>query len=170
MWGLAKEVRMDLILVVLGCVAAVGVASWLAYEPVRRAALAHAERPHPLPDGRAAIVGGAVAACIMGCLLVAVDASRPGGLIEPLGVVAQLVPMGVSVVLGGCLAMLAWQPGWVAVELRRLALVLAATAAIVFAIGAGSLSWLLVMLLGAAVFTGLALLLRPTRVEHPVAA
>ena len=160
---------MDVILIVLGALAAVGLVAWLAYEPVRRAALAHAERPHPLPERRAALVGGAVALCILGCLLVAVDASRPDGLIEPLGVAAQLVPMGVSVVLGGCLAMLAWQPDWVAVELRRLALALAAISVIVFAVGAASTSWLLVMLLGAAVFAGLSLALRPHRAGHRVA-
>jgi hypothetical protein len=160
----------DVILVVLGCVAAVAVVGWLAFEPMRRAALAHEERPHPRPDRRAEIVGGAVAACIVGCLLVAVDTSRPGGLIEPLGVLAQLVPMAVSVVLGGCLAMLAWQPDWVAVELRRLALALAAASAIVFAVGAASAPWLLVMLLAVAVFAGLAHLLRPNRVRDRVAA
>ncbi len=161
---------MDVILVGIGCVAAVAVVGWLAFEPIRRAALAREERPHPLPDRRAALVGVAVAACIAGCLLVAVDASRPGGLFEPLGVLAQLVPMAVNVVLGGCLAMLAWQPDWVAVELDRLALALAATSAVVFAAGAASAFWLLVMLLGVAVFAGLAHLLRPSRVRDRVAA
>ncbi|MCU0300667.1 MAG: hypothetical protein MUF35_03575 [Candidatus Nanopelagicales bacterium] len=157
-------------LVVLGCAAAVAVVAWLAYEPVRRAALARSERPHPLSGRRAALVGGAIAACIAGCLLVAVDASRPGGLIQLLGVPAQVVPMGVSVVLGGCLALLPWQPDWVSAELRRLALALTAITLVVFAIGAASTSWLLVMLIGVAAFAGLASVLRPTRAPDGSAA
>ena len=160
---------MDVMLVVLGCVAAVALVAWLAYEPVRRAAMVRRERPHPLSDRRAAIVGGAVALCIVGCLLVAVDSSRPGGLIEQLGVLAQLVPMGVSVVLGGCLAMLAWQPDWVSVELRRLAVALAAISVIVFAIGAASTIWLAEMLLGVAIFVGLSYVLGPARTRERIA-
>jgi predicted phage tail protein len=103
-------------------------------------------------------------------LLIAVDTSRPGGLMGSLGIVAQLVPMGVSVVLGGCLAMLAWQPDWVAVELRRLALALTVTAAIVAVAGAASTAWLLAMLLAVAVFAGLAHVLRRRPVGDRVAA
>ncbi len=161
---------MDVILVALGCLAACGVVGFLAYQPVRRAAIAHAERPHPLQDRRALLVGAGVAACIVGCLLIAVDTSRPGGLMGSLGIVAQLVPMGVSVVLGGCLAMLAWQPDWVAVELRRLALALTVTAAIVAVAGAASTTWLLAMLLAVAVFAGLAHVLRRRPVGDRVAA
>jgi predicted phage tail protein len=78
--------------------------------------------------------------------------------------------MGVSVVLGGCLAMLAWQPDWVAVELRRLAVALAALSVAVFALGAASAPWLLVMLLAVGVFAGVAHVLRPKRAGDRVAA
>jgi len=150
---------MDLALVVVACLAVAAVVGRLGHEPVRRAALDNRERPRRRQSRRAALAGGMMAALIPALLLVAVDTSGPGAAMPVLGILAQMVPVGACLVLSGCLAMLAWQPAWVAGELRRLAVGLGAASALAFAIGEASGSWLVVMLLAVAAVASLAHLL-----------
>jgi len=61
---------------------------------------------------------------IVSLVWLALDATATGGLVGPWELPAQLLLVTAAVILGGCLTVVAWQPGWVAAELRRVAVAL----------------------------------------------
>lgn len=121
----------ELLLMVLGTAVAAVVIVMVAARPWATA-VAKGHRPPAHASGpRVLTVAALLGLGIAGCLWLALDGASPGGLIVQLNVVAQLVPVMLMLGLGACLSALAWQPDWVVGELRRLAVGLPASVALV---------------------------------------
>jgi hypothetical protein len=125
----------DLSLVMLTALVAGALVIGFAGLPWLRAVRAGRVPPrHVLGEARALRAAALMAACLIGCVWLALDAASAGGLLGQRPLAEQMIPVAVAVVLGGCLVLFAWQPDWVARELRGVAIALVVLAGALLAV------------------------------------
>jgi len=101
--------------------AAAAVVLWCASGPWVRAVGQGSPRPRPVQEASVGRVGAGLVALAVGGVWLALEWANPESVLPQRPLLEQLLPLAVALWLGGSLAVLPWQPDWVATELRRIA-------------------------------------------------